>query len=50
VPGHDPEAVTELIALLRKEGVSNRSILRVLVLTHGIPRNDAYALVHSDTQ
>lgn len=50
VPGHDREAVTELIALLRKEGVSNRSILRVLALSQGIPRNEAYALVHSDAQ
>lgn len=42
----DQQAVDQLLAELRAEGVANKSIVRILSRAMGMPRNEAYQLVH----
>ncbi len=42
----DRERVRQVLPLLRKAGLDNKTILRVLVAGFGLTRNAAYALVH----
>jgi len=50
--GEEPPAemteVNRLHALLKKEGVTGKAAVRILTEFMGIPRNEAYRLVHSD--
>lgn len=43
---YDREAANRLLSTLVQEGVSKRGILRALTSALGIPRNEAYALIH----
>lgn len=44
----DQEAVARLLAELKTEDLPNKSIVRILARALGIPRNEAYRLVHQE--
>ena len=44
--GPDPERIREVLTTLRKSGLANKAIVRVLVAGFGLARNAAYVLVH----
>jgi len=45
-PGLDPRRIDETLRTLRAAGVEGRLAVSVLVTALGLPRNEAYALVH----
>lgn len=44
----DQDVVNGLIRELQAEGIANKSIVRIVTQVLGLPRNDAYRLVHKD--
>lgn len=44
----ETEAVEELVALLKEEGVSGKAAVRILMRALNLSRNEAYRLMHSD--
>lgn len=48
--GPDPERIGEVLTTLRKAGLANKAIVRVLVAGFGLARNAAYALVHDEDE
>lgn len=48
--GPDLERIREVLTTLRKAGLANKAIVRVLVAGFGLARNAAYALVHDEDE
>ena len=44
----DQEVVEKLINELKAEGLPNKSVVRIVTRTLGVPRNEAYRLVHRE--
>jgi len=40
--------VKEVVSLLKKEGISNRTAMKILMCCLDLPRNEAYRLIHAD--
>lgn len=40
--------VKEVVSLLKKEGISNRTAMKILMYCLDLPRNEAYRLIHAD--
>ncbi len=49
-PSPDRESVKRLTAALRAEGVSNRSMVRILAAALDVPRNEAYRSIHEESE
>lgn len=48
VTPYNRDHADQLLSVLRAEGLSNKSMLRILTSALGIPRNEAYGLIHED--
>jgi len=44
----EPHNVKEAVSLLKKEGISNRTAMKILMCCLDLPRNEAYRLIHAD--
>ncbi|GAI08488.1 unnamed protein product, partial [marine sediment metagenome] len=44
----EPHNVKEVVLLLKKEGVSNKTAMKILMCCLDLPRNEAYRLIHAD--
>jgi len=44
----DQEVVEKLLCELKTEGLPNKSVVRIVTRTLGVPRNEAYRLVHRE--
>jgi len=44
----EPHNVKEAVLLLKKEGIPNRTAVKILMCCLDLPRNEAYRLIHAD--
>jgi 16S rRNA (cytidine1402-2'-O)-methyltransferase len=44
----EPHNVKEAVLLLKKEGIPNRTAMKILMCCLDLPRNEAYRLIHTD--